>query len=81
MRRGGGSGDPGPTRHPTATVEVEVPKLSSFPQSRDQLEYSSRSLVFASDGERVLRVWGAPGRSWVLAVQPNGPTWTATAYG
>lgn len=81
MRRRGGSTGPGPTRHPTATVEVEVPKLSSFPQSRDQLEYSSRSLVFASDGERVLRVWGAPGRSWVLAVQPNGPRWTATAYG
>lgn len=55
--------------------------MSSFPQSREQLEYSSRSLVFASDGPRVLRVWGPPGRSWVLAVEPNGGTWTATAYG
>ncbi len=57
------------------------PKLSSFPQERDQLEYSSRSLVFASDGGRVLRAWGPPERPWVLAVEELGTRWRATAYG
>jgi 3-methyladenine DNA glycosylase/8-oxoguanine DNA glycosylase len=60
---------------------MEVPKLCSFPQARDQLEYSSRSLVFATDGDRVFRVWGAPGRPWVLAVEAAGARWKATAYG
>ncbi|MCI4325021.1 MAG: hypothetical protein L3K00_03940 [Thermoplasmata archaeon] len=70
-----------PPRRPTATVEVEVPKLSSFPQARDQLEYSSRSLVFATDGDRVFRVWGPPGRPWVLSVEAAGARWKARGYG
>jgi DNA-3-methyladenine glycosylase II len=81
MRRARKSTGTPATRHPTATVDVEVPRLASFPQARDQLEYSSRSLVFASDGDRVLRVWGAPGRSWVLAVEANGSRWRGTGYG
>jgi hypothetical protein len=74
-------GSGGPARHPTAVVEVEPPKLSSFPQEREQLEYSSRSLVFAADGARVLRVWGRPDRPWVLAVEDVGSRWRATSYG
>jgi DNA-3-methyladenine glycosylase II len=74
-------GSGGPTRHPTAVVEVEPPKLSSFPQEREQLEYSSRSLVFTADGARVLRVWGRPDRPWVLAVEEVGSRWRATGYG
>jgi DNA-3-methyladenine glycosylase II len=70
-----------PTRHPTAVVEIEPPRLSSFPQEREQLEYSSRSLVFASDGARVLRVWGRPERPWVLAVEERGSRWRATGFG
>jgi DNA-3-methyladenine glycosylase II len=81
MRRSEDPGKTGATRHPTATVDLEVPRLSSFPQAREQLEYSSRSRVFASDGGRVLRVWGPPGRSWVLSVEENGSRWRATSYG
>jgi 3-methyladenine DNA glycosylase/8-oxoguanine DNA glycosylase len=83
-RRVGPTGRPrpeAPTRHPTAIVELEPPRLSSFPQEREQLEYSSRSLVFASDGGRVLRVWGRPGRPWALAVEEVGSRWRATGYG
>ncbi|HEV8049903.1 MAG TPA: hypothetical protein VGP88_04860 [Thermoplasmata archaeon] len=70
-----------PVRRATAVVELVPPKLSSFPQERDQLEYSSRSLVFASDGDRVLRAWGPSDRPWVLAVEERGSRWRATAYG
>jgi 3-methyladenine DNA glycosylase/8-oxoguanine DNA glycosylase len=80
-RNGTGVRRAGPSRHPTAVVEIEPPRLSSFPQERDQLEYSSRSLVFASDGARVLRVWGRPERPWVLAVEEAGSRWRATSYG
>jgi 3-methyladenine DNA glycosylase/8-oxoguanine DNA glycosylase len=81
MRQSGHPRENAGSRRPTATVDIEVPKLCSFPQARDQLEYSSRSLVFASDGDRVLRVWGPPGRSWVLAVEENGSRWRASSYG
>jgi DNA-3-methyladenine glycosylase II len=81
MRRPAPASPKAPSRRPTATVDVEVPTLCSFPQARDQLEYSSRSLVFASDGDRVLRVWGPPGRPWVLGVEADGTRWKATGYG
>jgi 3-methyladenine DNA glycosylase/8-oxoguanine DNA glycosylase len=66
---------------PTAVVTITPPRLSSFPQERDQLEFSSRSLVFASDGDRVLRAWGPPDRPWVLAVEGGRTRWTASSYG
>ena len=66
---------------PSAVVYVTPPKLSSFPQERDQLEYSSRSLVFASDGARILRAWGPADRPWVLGVEEVGSRWRATGYG
>jgi 3-methyladenine DNA glycosylase/8-oxoguanine DNA glycosylase len=48
---------------------------------REQLEYSSRWIVFAEDGERLLRAWGSPERPWVLAVEPDGRRWRVEAWG
>ncbi len=60
---------------------VEPPRLASLPAARQQLEYSSRSLVFARDGRRLMRAWGAAERPWVLAVEPRGSRWTVEAWG
>jgi DNA-3-methyladenine glycosylase II len=57
------------------------PTLSSLPRERDQLEYSSRSLVFPEDGDRLLRVWGAPEAPCVLAVEEAGARWKVTGWG
>jgi DNA-3-methyladenine glycosylase II len=65
---------------PTRTY-LTPPRLASLPVERDQLEYSSRSLVFAEDGPRILRAWGPPERPWVVAVQAGGPRWTVEAWG
>jgi DNA-3-methyladenine glycosylase II len=62
-------------------VTLTPPRLSSFPQERDQLEFSSRSIAFASDGSGILRAWGPADRPWVLAVEEAGDRWRATAYG
>ncbi len=58
-----------------ASVYVTPPALARFPEHGDPLEYSSRSLLFAQDGDRVLRAWGRPARPWVIAVEPAGERW------
>jgi len=65
---------------PTVTY-LTPPHLASLPQERAQLEYSSRSLVFAEDGRRLLRAWGPPERPFVLAVEPSGARWRVEAWG
>ncbi|MGA7923939.1 MAG: hypothetical protein WCA77_08195 [Thermoplasmata archaeon] len=60
---------------------VTPPRLSSFPNERDQIEYSSRSIVFRREGEGILRVWGRPERPWVLGVEPEGKRWRVQAWG
>jgi len=60
---------------------VTPPRLASLPQERAQLEYSSRSLVFAEDGRRLLRAWGTPDRPFVIAVEPSGSRWKVEAWG
>lgn len=65
---------------PTRT-SIEPPRLVSLRAVREQVEHSSRSLVFARDGTRLLRAWGAPERPWVLAVEPRGRRWAVEAWG
>ena len=65
---------------PTITY-LDPPRLASLPAERAQLEYSSRSLVFAKDGQRLLRAWGTPDRPWALAVEPAGSRWRVEAWG
>ena len=60
---------------------VTPPRLSSLPRESEQLEYSSRSMVFPTDGRRILRVWGPPERPWVLGVEESGSRWRVTAWG
>jgi DNA-3-methyladenine glycosylase II len=74
------SSPPSPRGAPVHT-SVTPPRLSSFPQERAQLEYSSRSLVFPTDGPRLLRAWGPTERPFVLAVAPGRSRWTVTAWG
>ncbi len=62
-------------------TSLAPPRLASLPAERDQLEFSSRSLVFAADGRRLLRAWGPPDRPWVLAVEPDGDRWRIDAWG
>lgn len=68
-----------PTR-PTVT-RITPPKLSSFRASWSQLEFSSRSMVFARDGAEVLRSWGPPHAPWVLGVTDTGASWRVRAWG
>jgi DNA-3-methyladenine glycosylase II len=65
---------------PTVTA-ITPPRLASFPAERQQLEYSSRSIVFAEDGDRLLRAWGSPEAPWVLSVEPKGGRWRVEAWG
>jgi len=65
---------------PTRTYLIPPP-LASLPLERHQLEYSSRSLVFAEDGPRILRAWGPPERPWVLGVEQRGGRWSIEAWG
>ena len=69
-----------PRGAPTRTW-VTPPRLSSFPQERSQLEYSSRSLVFPVDGSRIFRAWGPTQRPFVLAIAPGPHRWSVTAWG
>ncbi len=62
-------------------TSLAPPRLSSLPAERDQLEYSSRSIAFASDGGRLLRAWGPPERPWLLAVEARGDRWQVDAWG
>lgn len=57
------------------------PRLASLPRERAQLEYSSRSIVFAHDGARLLRAWGPPERPFVIGVEPDGARWGVRAWG
>jgi DNA-3-methyladenine glycosylase II len=67
---------PAPTR-----TSIMPPKLVSLPAERAQLEFSSRSLVYSEDGDRLLRVWGSPERPWVVAVEPGRTRWRIEAWG
>lgn len=67
---------PRPTR-----TSIVPPRLASLPGERTQLEYSSRAIVYAADGRRLLRTWGPPEHPWVLAVAPDGPRWGIEAWG
>jgi len=60
---------------------ITPPRLASLPAEREQLEYSSRSLVFSEDGDRLLRAWGPPDEPWVLSVEPKGRRWRVEAWG
>ena len=62
-------------------TSVTPPKLASLPAERAQLEYSSRSLIFAKDGVRLLRAWGPPEAPWVLSVEPASARWRVEAWG
>jgi len=64
-----------------SVTSVTPPKLASLPAERAQLEYSSRSLVFAEDGGRLLRAWGPPNAPWVLSVEPSTTRWRVEAWG
>jgi DNA-3-methyladenine glycosylase II len=63
------------------TTTLTPPRLASLPAEHDQLEFSSRSLVFVADGSRLLRAWGPAGRPWVVAVEPEGSRWRVEAWG
>lgn len=65
---------------PTRT-SLTPPRLASLPAEREQLEFSSRSLVFATDGRRLLRAWGPAEAPWVVAVEPDGDRWRIEAWG
>jgi DNA-3-methyladenine glycosylase II len=65
---------------PTRT-SLTPPRLASLPLEREQLEYSSRSIVFAQDGPKILRAWGTPEHPWVLGVEPRGDRWRVEAWG
>jgi 3-methyladenine DNA glycosylase/8-oxoguanine DNA glycosylase len=66
---------------PTTTTWITPPRLCSLPAERAQLEYSSRSIVFANDGSRLLRAWGDPERPWVLGVEARASRWKVEAWG
>lgn len=68
--------------HGAPTVAyLTPPRLASFRAEVDQLEYSSRSLVFARSGSQLLRAWGAPDRPFVLGVEEAGKRWRVRAWG
>ena len=66
---------------PRTVTSITPPPLASLPAERAQLEYSSRSIVFVEDGDRLLRAWGPPDDPWLLSVSPTGPRWRVEAWG
>ncbi len=60
---------------------VVPPRISSFPAERDQLEFSSRSLVFPSDGSRLLRAWGPTDHPFVVSIEEGKGRWNVRAWG
>jgi DNA-3-methyladenine glycosylase II len=60
---------------------VIPPSLSSFPAERDQLEFSSRSIVFPLDGSRLLRAWGAVNHPFVVSIEEGRGRWIVNAWG
>ena len=73
-RRSFGAGD-------REVTYLTPPKLSSLPRETEQLEFSSRSMVFPNDGARLLRAWGPAEAPWVLGVEESGARWRVTAWG
>ena len=69
------------TRGRPVRTYVIPPALSSLPAERDQLEFSSRSLVFPSDGTRMLRAWGPVDRPFVISVEAGRGRWNVVAWG
>ncbi len=66
----------------TRTVTyLTPPRLASLPAEAEQLEYSSRSIVFARDGALLLRAWGPPDRPFLLGVEEAGARWRVAAWG
>ncbi len=63
------------------TTSIAPPPLASLPAATAQLEYSSRSIVFARDGRRLLRAWGPPRHPFVVGVEPAAHRWTVQAWG
>lgn len=57
------------------------PRPSSLPAERELLEFSSRSMVFPTDGPRLLRAWGPPNRPAALGVEAEAGRWRITAWG
>ncbi len=57
------------------------PRLSSLSRELEQLEFSSRSLVFPRDGGRLLRAWGPPSSPFVVAVEESGSRWRVHGWG
>jgi DNA-3-methyladenine glycosylase II len=71
-----------PSAMPRAVrTSLVPPRLASLPKERAQLEYSSRSIVFARDGASLLRAWGTPDRPFVIGVEPDRERWTVRAWG
>jgi DNA-3-methyladenine glycosylase II len=68
-------------RHARVVTYLTPPTLSSLPQERGQLEFSSRSMVFQDDGRSLRRVWGRPEDPWAIGVEPAGERWKVTAWG
>ena len=64
-----------------STTFLTPPSPSSLPRERDQLEFSSRSIVFAQDGTFLLRAWGPAAAPWVLGVEESGERWKVHAWG
>jgi len=72
---------PAPRVGGAVRTSLVPPRLTSLPREREQLEYSSRSIVFARDGGRLLRAWGPPERPFVVAVEPAGSRWAVEGWG
>lgn len=68
-------------RSDQVVTRLTPPRLSSLPQERGQLEFSSRSMVFRNDGEEIRRIWGAPDDPFPVAVAPDGARWKVTVWG
>ncbi|MCI4330852.1 MAG: hypothetical protein L3K19_03260 [Thermoplasmata archaeon] len=68
-------------RSERTSTSLVPPRLSSLPAEREQLEFSSRSMVFPADGPRLLRAWGPPERPVVIGVDGGPGRWRVTAWG
>ncbi len=72
---------PGSLDRSRVVTYLTPPRLCSFPEELDQLEYSSRSFVFPRDGPRILRAWGSLDDPAFVAVEPARTRWKVTAWG
>ncbi len=60
---------------------VRPPPLVRLPRAGDELEYSTRSIGWSSDGRTLWRVWGTADRPWVVGVSVHGRRWHIEARG